>query len=118
MSSIPANFDALLTREQTSEALKESGFPIEPTTLATKASRGGGPPYEKFGPRALYRWGNSLAWAQSRLSAPRRNTSEGDAIGQGARAESAPPSVDSSPRVTSSTMRLWASSDTETKPAV
>jgi hypothetical protein len=91
MSSIPTNPDALLTREQTSEALKESGFPNKPSTLATKASRGGGPPFHKFGARVLYRWGDALAWAQSRLSAPRRNTSEGDAIGHAARAESEPP---------------------------
>jgi hypothetical protein len=78
MSSIPTNPDALLTRQQTSGALKESGFPIESSTLATKATRGGGPPFHKFGARVLYRWGDALAWAQSRLSAPRRNTSEGD----------------------------------------
>jgi hypothetical protein len=92
MSSIPANQHALLTREQTSEALKESGYPVEPSTLATKASRGGGPEFRKFGARVLYRWGDVLAWAQSRLSAPRCNTSEGDAIDKAAHAESAPQS--------------------------
>jgi hypothetical protein len=85
MSLVPTNPDALLTREQTSDALKEIGFPIENSTLATKATRGGGPPFHKFGARVLYRWSEALAWAQSRLSAPRRNTSEGDAIGQAAR---------------------------------
>ena len=90
MSSIP-NPDALLTREQTSEALKEAGYPVEPSTLATKASRGGGPEFQKFGVRVLYRWGDVLAWAQSRLSAPRRNTSEADAIDKASHAESAPP---------------------------
>ena len=78
MSSIPTNPDALLTRNRTSQALKEAGYPVEPSTLATKASRGGGPEYEKFGPRVLYRWGKALTWAQSKLTAPRRNTSEGD----------------------------------------
>ena len=48
-------------------------------TLSTKASRGGGPPYQLFGPRVLYRWGDALKWAQARLSTPRRSTSEGDA---------------------------------------
>jgi hypothetical protein len=85
--SLPTNPDALLTREHTSEALREVGFPIENSTLATKATRGGGPPFHKFGARVLYRWGDALAWAQSRLSAPRRNTSEGDALDQ---AESKP----------------------------
>jgi hypothetical protein len=85
MSSVPTNPDALLTRGQTSEALKEFGFPIENSTLATKATRGGGPPFHKFGARVLYRWGDALVWAHSRLTAPRRNTSEGDAIDQFAR---------------------------------
>jgi hypothetical protein len=91
MSSVPTNPDALLTREQVSDALKELGFPMENSTLATKATRGGGPPFHKFGARVLYRWSEALAWAQSRLSAPRSNTSEGDAMGQVARAESEPP---------------------------
>lgn len=91
MSSIPANPDALLGREQTSKALKASGYPVEPSTLATKASRGGGPPYQMFGRRALYRWGDALAWAKSELSAPRRNTSEGDTIDKAARSRSLPP---------------------------
>ena len=116
MSSIPTNPDALLMRGQTSEALKESGFPIEPSTLATKATRGGGPPFHKFGARVLYRWSETLAWAQSRLSAPRRNTSEGDAIGQAARAESKPPSVDAPPRVTTATKRPESACNTEPKP--
>jgi hypothetical protein len=116
MSSIPTNPDALLTREQTSEALKEFGFPIENATLATKATRGGGPLFQKFGTRVLYRWGDALAWAQSRLSAPRRNTSEGDAIGQTSRAESELPSVDALRRVTTPTKRRRAPSDTEPKP--
>jgi len=54
--------------------------PLAPATLATMATRGGGPPFHKFGAHVLYRWGDALAWAQSRLSAPRRNTSEGDAM--------------------------------------
>ena len=71
--------DALLTRDQTAAALTACGFPIKPKTLSTKATRGGGPPYQLFGPRVLYRWENALKWAQARLSAPRRSTSEGDA---------------------------------------
>jgi hypothetical protein len=91
---IPINPDALLTRAQTSQALKESGYPVEPSTLATKASRGGGPRFRKFGARVLYRWGDALQWAHSRLSAPRRNTSEGDAIGQAARGKSEQPTAE------------------------
>jgi hypothetical protein len=72
--------NALLNRNQTAAALKDAGFPTEPKTLATKACRGGGPPYRLFGSRALYRWGDALAWAQDRLSEPRRSTSEADVI--------------------------------------
>jgi hypothetical protein len=73
---VPENLDALLTRAQAGSALREAGFPISDKTLATQASRGGGPPFQKFGARVLYRWGNALTWAQSRLTEPRNNTSE------------------------------------------
>jgi hypothetical protein len=75
---IPEDPDALLTRAKTADALTEVGFPITEATLATKATRGGGPPYQLFGPRALYRWADALLWAKGRLSAPRWSTSEGD----------------------------------------
>ena len=68
--------EALLTRDQTATALTEMGFLVKSKTLATKATRGGGPPYRKFGPRALYRWGDALQWAHGRLAPPRRSTSE------------------------------------------
>src|SRR5262245_46881544 len=45
MTSIPENLDALLTRDRLAEALTEAGYPTKAKTLATKASRGGGPPY-------------------------------------------------------------------------
>ena len=76
---IPESTDSLLTRERTAQALTEAGFPVRAKTLATKASRGGGPPYRKFGVRVLYRWDDALAWAQERLTAPVCNTSEQDA---------------------------------------
>jgi hypothetical protein len=79
MSLIPDDPNALLSRDQTAKALTAVGFQTKPKTLATKASRGGGPPYRLFGARALYRWGEALAWAESRLSAPRGSTSEADA---------------------------------------
>jgi hypothetical protein len=76
---IPNDPQALLTRVQTAAALTQAGFPVSPATLSTKATRGGGPPYRKFGPRALYEWGTSLRWATERLRDPVRNTSENDA---------------------------------------
>ena len=79
MSSIPGDPDALLTREETAAALTESGYPTSPKTLATKASRGGGPPFHRYGPRVLYRWSIALGWAEKRLSLPIGSTSEEDA---------------------------------------
>ncbi len=81
-NSIPDNPAALLTRGRTAEALTEAGFPIKAKTLATKATRGGGPPYSRFGLRTLYRWDDALAWAEARLTAPHRSTSEQDAGAQ------------------------------------
>jgi hypothetical protein len=84
---IPDTPDALLTRVRTAEALTEAGFPVKAKTLATKATRGGGPPYCKFGMRVLYRWDDALAWAKGRLTATYTSTSEQDA----AAASSPPP---------------------------
>ena len=72
--------DALLTRDLAAAALTEVGYPVKSKTLATKATRGGGPPYRLFGTRPLYRWGDALNWAQGRLSAPRLNTSANDTL--------------------------------------
>jgi hypothetical protein len=77
-TSIPNTSNALLTRSRTAEALTEAGFPIKAKTLATKATRGGGPRYCRFGPRVLYRWDDALAWANRRLTAPHCSTSEQD----------------------------------------
>jgi hypothetical protein len=73
---VPENPDAILTRTQTGAALRAAGFPIADKSLATRASRGGGPPYRRFGARVLYRWGDALAWAEARLSPPINSTSE------------------------------------------
>jgi hypothetical protein len=78
MSIMPNDPDALLQRAPTAAALTAAGYPVSSKTLATKATRGGGPPYRLFGRRALYRWGDALAWAQDKLSAPRTSTSEPD----------------------------------------
>jgi hypothetical protein len=73
---IPEDPDALLGRKETAAALTEAGYRVATATLTTMASRGGGPPYQLFGPRALYRWADSLEWARGRLSAPRRSAAE------------------------------------------
>ncbi len=73
---LPEGLDTLLTRAQLAPALNELGYPTSVATLATQATRGGGPPFSKWGPRVVYRWGDALAWARERLSAPRHSTSE------------------------------------------
>ena len=80
MSIIPEDLDAFLPRKETAAALTASGYPVAETTLATKATRGGGPVYRLFGRRPIYRWGDSLAWAQAKLSPPIRSTAELDVV--------------------------------------
>jgi hypothetical protein len=75
---VPNDPATLLTRVDCAEALTAAGFPTSPATLATKATRGGGPPFRKFGPRVIYEWGSALTWAQSRLGAEVNSTSEFD----------------------------------------
>jgi hypothetical protein len=70
------NQNTLLTREQTARALSAAGFPVALATLAAKATRGGGPPFRRFGVRTLCDWGTSLAWAEARLSRQVTRTSE------------------------------------------
>jgi hypothetical protein len=71
------NPDTRLSRRDTAAALTASGYPISAATLSTLASRGGGPEYTLFNGRALYRLGDALAWAEARMSAPRRTAAEG-----------------------------------------
>jgi hypothetical protein len=71
--------DQWLTREQAAAILTAAGFPVKAKTLATKATRGGGPPFRRFGTKPLYRRSDAFAWAESRLSAPMATTSERDA---------------------------------------
>lgn len=78
-SPIPTDPDTLLRRRATAEALSAAGYPCTESTLATKATRGGGPRFRSFGRVPLYRWGDVLAWAEGKLSAPRGSTSEADA---------------------------------------
>jgi hypothetical protein len=78
-SNVPEDENALMRRSATADGLTAAGFPIKTATLATLAVRGGGPPFRKFGRIPLYRWGDSLAWAHSRLSTLRVSTCEGDA---------------------------------------
>jgi hypothetical protein len=67
---------ARLSRAQGAEALTRIGYPTAYATLATLATRGGGPPFAKFGPRVIYRWQDLLDWARARTTRPARSTSE------------------------------------------
>jgi hypothetical protein len=78
--TIPANPDLLLTRRDAAAALTEAGYPTRPATLATKASRGGGPPFRKYGRRVLYRWADCLGWAEAMCSPVIGSTSELDTL--------------------------------------
>jgi len=63
--------DDLLTRDQTAVALTAAGYPIRSATLGSMVTRGGGPPYRRFGVRSLYRWGDVIDWAEGRMARSR-----------------------------------------------
>ncbi len=77
---VPQALDTLLTRDAVAVALTEAGYPVSAATLATKATRGGGPEYQLFNRRPLYRWGKALSWAESRLSKPMSSSSSSKII--------------------------------------
>jgi len=62
--------DRLLRRAATAEALQALGFPVAAKSLATRATRGGGPPFKRFGRIPLYRWGDCIDWANAALTLP------------------------------------------------
>ena len=64
------------TRREAADWLTDNGYPVAPTTLAKYASIGGGPLFESFGRRPLYRPENLLSWARARSTGPRRSTSD------------------------------------------
>lgn len=76
MAEVPTDPDALLTRDALAAALTARGYPVSVATLATKASRGGGPVFRRFGQRPLYRWCEAVEWAESKLGKPQRSTSD------------------------------------------
>ena len=55
------------TRQEMAEALTEAGYKTSPATLATLATRGGGPRYVKYNGRVLYEPEEGFAWAESRV---------------------------------------------------
>lgn len=65
-----------LSRVEAAEYLTQKGFKTSPKTLAKLACIGGGPEFQKYGSRILYTPPNLDRYAESRLSAPMRSTSE------------------------------------------
>jgi len=68
--SSPIKIPERLTRRETAEFLTDRGYQISTPTLATKASRGGGPPYVLFNGRALYEASTALMWARGTTKFP------------------------------------------------
>jgi len=67
---------AYLHRPESADFLTERGFHTTKFTLQKYATTGGGPVYRIWGNRALYLPDDLLDWANAKLSAPRRSTSE------------------------------------------
>jgi hypothetical protein len=69
-------YDRKLGRKEAAQFLTDRGYKTAPATLAKWACIGGGPTFESFGRRPLYREADLLAWAQARTTGPRRSTSD------------------------------------------
>ena len=65
-----------LDRKEAAQFLTAQGYRTAPATLAKLACIGGGPAFESFGRRPLYREADLLAWAQARSTGLRRSTSD------------------------------------------
>ena len=65
-----------LTRREAAAYLSERGLPTSWRTLQKWVTVGGGPVYRRFGVRAVYTAVDLVAWAEAKLSAPRRSSSE------------------------------------------
>ena len=65
-----------MSRRETSEYCHSQGLPAAVATLAKYATIGGGPEFQLFGRFPRYTKEAVDAWIASRLSAPRRSTSE------------------------------------------
>src|SRR5579872_1783745 len=76
MFDLETNPDAKLGRKEAAEALASLGYRIAEATLASMATRGGGPLFSKFGARVVYKWADVISWAEKRLTRPVTTTSE------------------------------------------
>jgi hypothetical protein len=69
-------FEPRLDTRQASDFLTERGYKTAPATLNKKRCVGGGPEFELFGRRPLYKEAALLEWAQARTTPPLRSTSD------------------------------------------
>ncbi len=76
MSDMAMEFEYRLDRRQAAAFLTARGYRTAPATLAKLACIGGGPTFESFGRKPLYREADLLAWAKARTTGPRRSTSD------------------------------------------
>ena len=65
-----------LTRAEAAAFLSERGFRVAYATLNKYATVGGGPLFESFGRRPLYKPSDLLTWVAERSSGPKRSTSD------------------------------------------
>jgi hypothetical protein len=72
------DFNLLLRREQAAAFLSERGFKTSPKTLASMATRGGGPRFRRFGRFPVYTPADLLRWAEARLGPVVASTAELD----------------------------------------
>jgi hypothetical protein len=80
-------FECKLDRQQAADFLTARGYRTARATLAKLACIGGGPVFESFGRKPLYREADLMAWALAKTTGPRRSTSDPGAVpsGRGAR---------------------------------
>lgn len=66
-----------LDRAEAAQYLTNRGLRVCKSTLQKWVTVGGGPAYRRFGQRAVYQTSDLDAWAEQKLTAPRRSTSGG-----------------------------------------
>jgi hypothetical protein len=65
-----------LTRAEAAAFLSERGYRVAYATLNKYAVTGGGPAFESFGRKPLYRPTDLMAWVASKTTGPRRHSSD------------------------------------------
>ena len=71
-----AEFECRLDRRQAAAFLTARDYRSAAATLAKLASIGGGPTFESFGRKPLYREADLIEWARAKTTGPRRSTSD------------------------------------------